>query len=783
MTVPYNVTDEPMTPSRILIVEDEGIIALRFQHLLRNLGYEVTAMVATGEEALQSVVDDLPDLVLMDIHLAGALDGIETAVRIRARYDVPIVYLSAYVEQMDLDEVRHTQPYGLLSKPVRDREFAFTVERALYKHQMETRLRESEERYRLLFETAGIGIGYFTPAGKLLFFNKTAAQNMGGRPEDFEGQTIFDLFGEEAGAFYMDRIRAAVQSEEGQEYEDYVSLPSGDRWFLSNYTVVKDASDHVAGVQIISHNITERKQAERALKESRTSLQALINNTGDLISARDRAFRLTRYNQAFADFLPKVVDAEAAPGLRTIDYLPDEARHYWETIIAQVLGGQHYREVFNYEIDGAMRYYDLAFNPIKDEQGEVVGVAEFTHDVTEYKRIEQTLRRYAERLQILREIDVAILTAQSPEEIARVALQHVHNLIPYKIASISEIDLQAQQGRDLVILGEYGIDDATLVWHPIPSASLPVQALCAGEPYGVEDIDRLEHLEPPERVLKAQGIRSYVNVPLMDQGVLLGRLTLASDTPGFFQPDHVEILEDIAASLAVAMRQAHLLAKTQQNAEAQALLLRDVNHRVMNNLEMILGILTLEMDKLSPQGEPGDPRGQAVLLDMYHRIQGIITVHRLLSQTQTTTLDPVEVITRVIGASLSSSPIQDQVAVVVDTPEDVRYVSSKQAVALALITNELTTNSVKHAFGARSTGEINVQIKEVKDKDGLATLRLIYRDDGPGFPDAVIHSRQSNTGMWLLQTSATHTLGGSLTLHNDDGAVVTLQFPLTDAIL
>jgi two-component sensor histidine kinase len=113
-----------------------------------------------------------------------------------------------------------------------------------------------------------------------------------------------------------------------------------------------------------------------------------------------------------------------------------------------------------------------------------------------------------------------------------------------------------------------------------------------------------------------------------------------------------------------------------------------------------------------------------------------------------------------------------------DTPDEVRHISPKQAVALALITNELTTNSVKYAFGERSAGEIHVQINEIRGTDGLPALQMIYQDDGPGFPDAVVHGKQSNTGMWLLQTSATHTLNGMLDLHNDDGAVVTLQFPI-----
>ena len=135
----------------ILIVEDERIVATQIEHLLTSFGYTAIESVPTGEEALRQVEGQLPDLILMDIELAGELDGVETATWIQARFDVPIVYLSAYPERMEEDAGR-TPFCGFLSKPVRRQELRAAIQMALSRYQLETRLHESETKYRLLAE-------------------------------------------------------------------------------------------------------------------------------------------------------------------------------------------------------------------------------------------------------------------------------------------------------------------------------------------------------------------------------------------------------------------------------------------------------------------------------------------------------------------------------------------------------------------------------------------------------------------------------------------------------
>ncbi len=125
---------------KIMIVEDELIAAESLSLDLKRLGYNVTAIVDSGEKAIQTSSEFPPDLILMDIMLKGDLDGITAAETIYHRLSIPIVYLSAYADNQTLDRAKQTAPYGYLVKPYKSQELKTTIEIALYKHQQEQNL-------------------------------------------------------------------------------------------------------------------------------------------------------------------------------------------------------------------------------------------------------------------------------------------------------------------------------------------------------------------------------------------------------------------------------------------------------------------------------------------------------------------------------------------------------------------------------------------------------------------------------------------------------------------
>lgn len=131
--------------ANILVVEDEFIVAHHIRHTLADLGY-VSAHAATGQDALQAADLHVPDLVLMDIRITGALDGVETANRLVAKHRVPVVYLTSHCDEATLARAKETGPYGYIVKPFTDRELRTSIEVALSRHSMESVAAEKAER-------------------------------------------------------------------------------------------------------------------------------------------------------------------------------------------------------------------------------------------------------------------------------------------------------------------------------------------------------------------------------------------------------------------------------------------------------------------------------------------------------------------------------------------------------------------------------------------------------------------------------------------------------------
>lgn len=135
--------------AKIMIVEDEAIVALSIRKKLQQLGYEVPTVVTTGEEAIKQALETPVDLALMDIMLGAGMDGITTASLLRQQFNIPIIYLTANVDEQTIQRAKLTEPYGYLIKPFEGQELVSTIDIALYKHQTEQEL----HRYRTQLES------------------------------------------------------------------------------------------------------------------------------------------------------------------------------------------------------------------------------------------------------------------------------------------------------------------------------------------------------------------------------------------------------------------------------------------------------------------------------------------------------------------------------------------------------------------------------------------------------------------------------------------------------
>jgi PAS domain S-box-containing protein len=172
------------------VVEDESIVAQDFESGLKSMGYDVPLVAASGEEALRQAGEIRPDLALIDINLRGAMDGIETAARLREIFGVPPVYLAAYGDRETFDRARITEPFGYIVRPFDARDLYITIEMALYRRRTESRFKQSERWLAALLHATADAVIAVSTAGLVLFMSPAAEDLTGWRLEAALGEDI-----------------------------------------------------------------------------------------------------------------------------------------------------------------------------------------------------------------------------------------------------------------------------------------------------------------------------------------------------------------------------------------------------------------------------------------------------------------------------------------------------------------------------------------------------------------------------------------------------------------
>lgn len=256
-------------------------------------------------------------------------------------------------------------------------------------------LENSEKSHRLLFENASMGIGYFSLQGELIRFNNAAAQFMNGKPSDFVGMSIVEMYGKENGAIYLQRLHKAASSSQELVFEDFVTMPSGDKWFYSKYNRIQDRTGNVIGIQIISDDITERKKAEDLIKESQERYDLSVNATKDGIYDWNLLTNEIYYTPSYKSMLG-YRDDEIPNDFSVWESLtdPDDAKASWK-MLSEVMNKERDR----FEIEFKMKHKNGHWVDILsrasvyfNELGKAVRVVGTHVDISEQKKTNLALK-------------------------------------------------------------------------------------------------------------------------------------------------------------------------------------------------------------------------------------------------------------------------------------------------------------------------------------------------------------------------------------------------------
>ena len=261
---------------QVLIVEDERIVAEDIKTKLEYVGYAVTGIASSGEESIQKAEKLHPDLVLMDIVLEGKIDGIEAAEIIHSRLNIPVVYLTAHSDKKTWGRARVTEPFGFIIKPFETKDLFTTIEIALYRHKIGNLLKESEERYKALYDRSLSYIYLHDFNGQFLDANKAALKALGYKREDIPSLNFASLLSEEQFRLALKSLEEIIHTGRQKKPAEYRLRRKDGRyiWVETEGSVIFKEGKPSA-IQGIARDITERKRVEEALKESKEQLRNL----------------------------------------------------------------------------------------------------------------------------------------------------------------------------------------------------------------------------------------------------------------------------------------------------------------------------------------------------------------------------------------------------------------------------------------------------------------------------------------------------------------------------
>ncbi len=283
------------THSRILIAEDETISATYLIQSLVRMGYEVTSVVQTGEEVIEKAYEDKPDLILMDITLGGKIDGISAATTVRSHTDIPIIYLTANTNEEVFELAKLTDPYAYLVKPYELYQLKIAIEIALFKHLFERRLKESENRYRTIFEASDNAMMVVDMNGGIAMVNEEFEHMSGCSKESVERNKSWTEFFDADECRKVEEHLRQASSDSGNirtHFEAEFTDTEGNRKIV--YVNIKRFPGSTTHIISMS-DISEFKNAEHKIRLLNTELNETNKELKHEIVLRERVEKQLRH--------------------------------------------------------------------------------------------------------------------------------------------------------------------------------------------------------------------------------------------------------------------------------------------------------------------------------------------------------------------------------------------------------------------------------------------------------------------------------------------------------
>ncbi len=363
-----------MSDARILVVEDERIVAEDIKESLQTMGYIVASVARSGKMAIKMVEENKPDLVLMDIVLKDKMDGIETAKEIRSRFNIPVVYLTAYSDEKILERAKTTEPFGYVIKPFREKELQVNIEMALYKYKIEKELKDSKEWFFTTLKSIGDAVISVDLNGNVAFMNPTAQLLTGWNLEDGVGKKLNEIYNIVNGEtneqmktdinnptqeiFRFKQVQKVLIDKYG------IKVPVEDK-----YKPIKDNNGNTLGCVLVFRDTIDQKRIENTLKKALKDWRDIFNAISDAVFIVDVEGCILNSNGVFENMMG--ITTENIMGKHCYNII-HRSSEFMKDDPFERMKQNRMREFFEFEDRGRGLRFQVTMDPIYSDSGEII---------------------------------------------------------------------------------------------------------------------------------------------------------------------------------------------------------------------------------------------------------------------------------------------------------------------------------------------------------------------------------------------------------------------------
>lgn len=669
------------------------------------------------------------------------------------------------------------------------------------RRQAEIALRQQSQHLQVTLSSIGDAVIATDAQGRITFMNPIAHALTGWSQADAGGRPLDEVF-----RIINEITRETVESPVAKVIREGTVVGLGNHTLLvardgreipidDSGAPIRDEQGAIGGVILVFRDVTERRQAEIALRESEELFRQLAENVEEVFWVRDtRRNQMIYVSPAYEELWGRSRESLYQDPASFIEAIHPEDR---ERVITE-LRKQSEGELFNQEYrilhpDGSTRWIWARTFPVRDESGEIYRLAGIAGDITDLKRAEQVQQILAEVGQLLTS---SLDYEQTLASVARLAVPH---LADWCVVHVAEPDgsfrqLQVAHANPAKLEQAYEFqrrypprqDSPTGVPNVLRTGmsefypDIPEEMLLAA----ARDEEHLQYIRQFQ-------MRSAMVVPLAARGRILGVMTFVWAESGYhYTQADLALAEELARRAALAIDNARLYAEAQAEIAARKrveerltlslqekeVLLREVHHRVKNNLQAVSNLLYLQSAYV------GEDRVQQMFREAQDRIKSIALIYEKLYQTnnlaQINLAEYVSSLVEQLLLSYAARPESIQLAVQAEN----LTLSVDTAVPLGIIINELVTNSLKHAFPGESD-EFNGRPGEIKIEARLepdGRLALIFADNGVGLPADIDLSTTSSLGLRLVGL-LTEYMRGTVDIERGEGTAFKIQIVPVEA--